>query len=243
MNATFRERLPSAAAAIGLQVGLFALLAVSFNVVRHIGEEKETILELPALGLPQRPAPLTIDARGRTKKPSATVPMSGGGSGPAFTAPPAGAVPSLEGTTVQPAPITPDCVPLGQARPASRPACPPPPRPAQTDEIPLHPESHVKDQAHWAEQWEREHAEYLPGVTASERSIQVELFNSAGPSLLGGDRTPVADPTHPHASDADFGKAMDAYHERMRTLYPRQPAGTAHCCKAPPSAKNCPAPP
>lgn len=46
---TFRERLPSAIAAIALQVGMLALLALSFQVVRQIGQEQESILTLPSL--------------------------------------------------------------------------------------------------------------------------------------------------------------------------------------------------
>lgn len=226
MNATLRERLPSAAAAIGLQAGLFALLAVSFNAVRHMGEEKETILVLPPLARPAPAPPLTIDARGRSKTaPTATSGLPGSSSATAITAAPPAVGSSLDGGAL---PVAPDCIPPGQASSASRTPCPLPPRPAQIDEIPLHPESHVKDEAHWAEQWEREHAEYLPGVTAGERSIHVELFNSNGPSLLGGYRTPVADPTHAHATDAEFQKALAAHQARQLELSGRaRPAGVA----------------
>jgi hypothetical protein len=69
--ATFREKLPSALAAIALQVGMLALLALSFEVVRHIGAEKETILVLPPLAR-TAPAtrPMVIDGR-RIPKPEA----------------------------------------------------------------------------------------------------------------------------------------------------------------------------
>jgi hypothetical protein len=76
LTATFRDRLrdrfSGAAAAIAVQAGLLALLALSFQAVRHMGEEKETILTLPPLAKAP-PRPLVIDARGK-RRPAGAAP-------------------------------------------------------------------------------------------------------------------------------------------------------------------------
>jgi hypothetical protein len=59
-----RERLPSAAAALAVQAGLLALLVLSFEVVRRVAPEKETIINLPPLVRREaQRAPVVIDAR------------------------------------------------------------------------------------------------------------------------------------------------------------------------------------
>ena len=50
--AGLRDRLPSALIALGLQAGLFALLALSFEIARQLPVEKETFLTLVAAGAP-----------------------------------------------------------------------------------------------------------------------------------------------------------------------------------------------
>lgn len=219
-SVTFRERLPSAAAAIALQAGLLTLLVLSFQVVRYVSQEKESTIFLPPLARPL-PRPMMIDARGPGKpKPAAAPPPVSDSAGvPAIAnAPRAPATPG-NGIEAPPGQAQADCVPPGQARPASRVACPPSSPRAETNEIPLHPESHVKDEEHWAQEWEREHAPYLPGVSAGEHDIHITLFSSDGPSLFGGYRTPEPVPTHAHSSNADFQNALAAYQARMRVLY------------------------
>lgn len=77
--ASFRDRLPSAAAAIALQAGLLALLVLSFEVVRRVAPEEERFITLPPLARTQsQRAPVVIDAR----KP----PQLGGG--PSAATPP-----------------------------------------------------------------------------------------------------------------------------------------------------------
>jgi len=70
-RATFRERLPSAIAAIALQVGLLALLAFSFAVVRQVSLEKENTITLPPLA---RPLPQQKPATAPGHKPETATP-------------------------------------------------------------------------------------------------------------------------------------------------------------------------
>ena len=220
----FRERLPSAVVAIALQVGLFALLAMSFEVVRNVSEEKETILHLTPLPRPVPRRPVIMVGRG---KPSPVPPPRAATavSLPAWTTP--GLALGNEQNRIQLAPRTaaPDCRTENYANlnPIDRKACLPA-RQANKDreQMPLYPDAHVKDEEHWAQEWEKEQSPYLPGVSAGPNSVHTTLFDSNGPSLLTGYRTPDAYPTHAHASDADVQKAMDAYHARMGVLYPRQ---------------------
>jgi hypothetical protein len=74
--ATFRERLPSAIAAIALQAGLLALLVLSFQVVRHISQEQEHFITLPPLAqpLPQQKAPPLAGRKPSTASPLQPVP-------------------------------------------------------------------------------------------------------------------------------------------------------------------------
>lgn len=69
---TFRERLPSALAAIALQGGLLAMLLLSFQVVRHISGEQEHFIALPPLARPVPQPRKTATAPGR--KPDAAQP-------------------------------------------------------------------------------------------------------------------------------------------------------------------------
>ena len=87
--ATFRERLPSAIAAIALQAGLLALLVLSFQVVRHITKEKETFLTLPPLAQPmpqqRTPAPGNRPATTTTPPPRAMTTPPPAWASPGFT--------------------------------------------------------------------------------------------------------------------------------------------------------------
>ena len=82
LRISLRERLPSAAVALAVQAGLLALLVFSFEVVRYMPGEKETILNLRPL---TRPAPARTPAlRGGMAKPPPA----------AATAPPSAALPA-----------------------------------------------------------------------------------------------------------------------------------------------------
>lgn len=230
MSRTLNNRLPAALTALALQAGLFALLLLSFEAVRRLPPEKETTLFLPPLPRPKPKPALVIDGR-------PLVPLRPSATPPSRTAPPTppaangdSAILRDLGALTGGARAPSGCVPQEQAERGSHAPCPRPG--AQTGEIPLNPDSHVKDEAHWAQEWEREHSDYLPGVTAGEHDIHVSLYNSNGPSLLGGYRTPAPYSTHAHASDADFQKALAAWQEREKTRHAR-PAPPAAAGAAP----------
>ena len=82
-NARWNERLSGAVLALGLQIGLFALLLQSFPQMRRMPEDSlERILYLPRLVRP--PPPTVIDARPQPR--AATAPAPGA---PAPKIPPA----------------------------------------------------------------------------------------------------------------------------------------------------------
>src|SRR6185312_15281992 len=88
LSQPLRERLTSGSAAIGVQAGLLGLLLYSFNMVRQLPQEKETILVLPPLVQPAQPSPMVINARGRARTaPALPPPLRDGAGQSAITAP------------------------------------------------------------------------------------------------------------------------------------------------------------
>ena len=223
-SATLRERLPSAIAAIALQAGMLALLAFSFAVVRHVGVEKETFLTLPPPAQ-TLPAAMVIDARGRPK-PLAAAPDRP--APPVIAAPPVIGAPALPGTAPQAAGAPLPCIPAGQARPAYRVACPqPPPLPqAQNDDIPLHPESHVKDEARWQAEMAHKNdplgVSLGPGVSVAPGGVGLQLTIQDPLCKLAGLFIKLhcgAVPVYHTSTDAQFQAARAAVQARTQSIY------------------------
>lgn len=265
-RARIRDRLPSATAALAIQLAIAALLAVSFEAVRQAAPEKETILNLPPLVRPA-PAPMVIDARGRRRtSPAAApppVPQSPAPAAPVLTAPPATAAPSAAGAVpapgrrtgqAAPGPAPADCAPqnLASLTPAERALCPPPPR-ADANEIPLNPQSHVKDAPYWEAERENSRAPFaLPGAAAGPFGVLLSaLLNpgafadkhsySYGPALTTKAGTPDPDAPPAHVSDDAFRKALQAANDRKRMLYGKPPAAAAQPAAPPAQAAAPPA--
>ena len=240
-SVTLRDRLPSAAAAIALQGGLLALLVLSFEVVRHAAPEKETILLLPPAARPQaRRAPVVIDARPRA---FAAPPPAAETVTPRLT-PPDLALPAPPGNALAPAPgqAESDCGAPGAAGPG---ACPPAQAGARSDEIPLRPESHVKNAPIWQSEIEhRNTPPRVPCVSLTENIVGIGGFQKQDhgarlditcaleewgkPSLLPPvSGMPAADPGPQHASDDAFNKALRAVNARKQILSGRPAAAKA----------------
>jgi hypothetical protein len=215
-----RERVTSAAAAIGVQAGIAALLVASFAVVRQVRDEKESFITLPPLAAPKPPpSPVTIDARGRRTPPPLKAPAPPGDE-PAVMAP--APSPPQAGITQPPAPSLP-----------SRPK-------AYPNEIPLHPESHVKNAPVWQSEIDRRNTPLrVPCVTLTSSAAGMNGFAKEdhgvsldigcllkalrdGPQFLPPVQgLPGQNAPRPHASDQDFGKALQAINARKRALYAR----------------------
>jgi hypothetical protein len=171
-TASVRARLTSAAAAIGVQLGIAALLVVSFAVVRQVSGEKETILYLPPL-LQQRPQPqsrkpVVIDARphASTAPPpaAATPPL------PAWATPGFALGTGQNGIVLAPPPGVGDCKPenYGQMNASARARCPPLAGVARADPntMPLNPNKPVPNAKIWQAEVDRRNAPVgLPGAS------------------------------------------------------------------------------
>jgi hypothetical protein len=238
LSSTFREKVPSALAAIALQVGMLALLALSFEAVRQMGAEKETIFILPPLAVTKPSAPLVIDAREKKKSTPMAAPVPPPSQN-IEAAPATPAPPSVQtGIAAHPGPAQVDCVPPGQARPAYRIACPPPAplAKANPDDDPLPAKNHVRNEQIWQSEIDRRNTPprvpcvSLTNSTAGMSGFQKEdhgariditcaLKEWRDPHLL----PPVAGTALPdqgpkHASDEDFKKALQAVNARKQAL-------------------------
>lgn len=234
---TLRDRLPSAAAALAVQAGLLALLLLSFEAVRQVVEEKETILTLPPLAKAP-PRPVTIDARGmpraaaRPAAPKAAAPYAQ----PAFEV----AAPQAGVTLQGPARGGDDCRDAkGGCRPAAGAAGAPPALPE------------VKHPAYWeAERAAAKIPPRVPCVSFFSVEVGMNAFQRKDTGVMtdplciirhlrGGDEdggpqydAPPADPAAGHASDVAFKQALAAVQTRQRTLFGKTapapaPAGAA----------------
>jgi hypothetical protein len=246
-SATLRDRLPSAAAAIALQGGLLALLVLSFEVVRHVAPEKETFITLPPLARPEaQRAPVVIDARPRA---STVTPPAAENVTPRFTAPPDLALPPAPDNTLSPAPGR-AVTACGAPGAGGQGACPPARAGSQSDEIPLHPESRVKNAPIWQSEIERRDTPpRVPCVSLTNNAIGLGGFQKedhgarlditcalkewGNPSLLPPVRGAPADPGPQHASDDAFNKALQAVNARKQALSGRAPAAAAKAGAAP----------
>lgn len=185
-TATFRERLPSALAAIALQVGLLAMLLLSFQVVRHITGEQEHIITLPPLA---QPAPQRKTAAAPDRTPDAATPP------PPVTAPsqlPAWANPGFAlgsggagaGIRLAQPPTIDACRPENYANlnATDRKACTPQDM-AKRDPnaMPLNPNRPVKDAPVWQAEIDRRNApSSLPGASAGIVGILGTLLFNPG---------------------------------------------------------------
>ena len=171
---------------------MFALLVLSFQIVRQLPAQKETILVLPPL---VRPMPSrVIDGRLPSPRAAAPTPPFPPGQAPLFAPPPAterdNAILHDLGRTLS------ECAPEKYVKltPSARDACPPPAhcrqRTSDTVKFSLRPDDHVKDEARWQREWENENTPYtLPGTSASEHADgHISLFQQAQryPALFGG---------------------------------------------------------
>lgn len=224
-DASFREKLTSAVAAIALQLGFAALLAVSFTVVRQVTAQKETILTLPPLPRekpqPQR-APMVIDARPKAapQSPPAAVPPPV----PALTT--AGPVLGNGQNAIQlaPKPLLPDCRPEKYAGPnaADAKACPPPAAAtakSDSDLVGLLPPSRAKDEAR-------------QGKTPPSGNSSGVSITAGGPGIQITVQDPLcklaslflkiqcgARPTYNLSTDAQFQAARAAVQARTGAIY------------------------
>jgi hypothetical protein len=191
-SATFRDRLwdrfSGAAIAIALQAGLLALLVFSFQVVRHLGQEKENILILPPLVRDAPRTPVTIDARGRppltarpaspTVLPPYALPSFNPSAPQSGTAPLGGAGAEDLGRQIA------KCGPAnyGNLNASERKACPPPVALARPDPnlVPLNPDKPVKNAPIWQAEVDRRNAPVaLPGAEGG-------ILGILGALLTGG---------------------------------------------------------
>ena len=187
LSATLRDRLPSAAVAIALQAGLLALLVFSFQAVRHMSEEKETILILPPPAKIVPRAPVTIDARG--KPPQAVRPAAPTALPPYalpsfnFSAPQSGTAPLGSGAAED---LNRDIAKCrvenyGNLNASERQRCPPPEGLARRDPslAPLNPDKPVKNAPVWQAEVDRRNAPPgLPGASGGIVGIlETLLFN------------------------------------------------------------------
>jgi hypothetical protein len=249
-SARLHDRLPSAAAAIALQGGLLMLLVLSFDVVRRAVPERESFITLPPLARPRaRRAPVVIDARPQTS--TATPPPAPAQTvTPRFVPPTDLTLPAPPGNALSPAPgqAGADC---GAPGAAGHNACPPAHAGAPPDEIPLHPESHVKNAPIWQSEIERRNTpprvpcvsltDNIVGIGGFQRQdhgarldITCALKEWGNPSLLPPvSGSSVADPGPQHASDDAFNKALQAVKARKQALSGRAPAAAANAGAAP----------
>jgi len=236
-SATLRDRLPSAAAAIALQGGLLALLVLSFDVVRHVAPEKETFINLPPLARPEaQRAPVVIDARPRA---STVTPPAAENVTPRFTAPPDLALPPAPDNALSPAPGR-AVTACGAPGAGGQGACPPARAGSQSDEIPLHPESRVKNAPIWQSEIERRNtpprvpcvsltnsATGMSGFQKEDHGARLDLVCVLKTLREGATLLPPVrgasdpDPGPRHASDDAVAKALRAVNERKRALYAR----------------------
>jgi hypothetical protein len=209
--ATFRERLPSAVAAIALQAGLLALLLLSFQVVRHIGEEKEHFITLPPPVQPVRqnkPAP----APGRNPAIATPAPPAAAAPPPAWASP-GFALGSGAGAGIRLArpPGLNDCKPENYANlnASDRKACSHPEDLARHDPnaVPLNPGKPVRNAPVWQGEMARRNAPaVIPGGNPLGAAFNL-LFNPgafldprnysyAAPGNGGDDSYDGAEATH-----------------------------------------------
>jgi len=187
--------------------------------VRQVRGEKESIITLPPLAAPKPPPPpVTIDARGkRTPPPLAPTPAPEGG----------------EPVAAAPAPSPP------QPGIAAAPSLPPRPK-TYPNEIPLHPESHVKNAPVWQSEIDRRNtplrvpcvsltssATGMNGFAKEDHGVSLDIgcvlkALRDGPQFLPPVQgLPGQGAPRPHASDQVFGKALQAINDRKRALYAR----------------------
>ena len=239
-SATLRQRLTSATAAIGVQAGLFAMLLLSFEAVRQLPPEKETILVLPPLPRPvSRPA-IVIDGRPRPPLRASTAPPPLVTPLPVPAAPAPQAAPGTSTAVLHDlGKALADCRPekYNDLPPADRARCPPPAAQAKkNDDQDLLAMPHVKDEQYWAaEKANRDAPFQLPGAGAGPLGILLTaLFNpsafadkhnySAGPPLPPKDGGPAGSEPRQHASDTLVQDALAAVNARKRALYAKPAA-------------------
>ncbi len=234
-SAGFRQRVPSAAGAIGVQLAIAALLAGSFEVVRRASMEPETFMTLPPPAIPRPTPPVTIDARGKTAPPPLAAPAPSQQDSESVPAAPAPPLPQA-GLAETPAPSSPSL--------PSRPKTDP-------NDIPLHPESHVKNAPVWQSEIDRRNtplrvpcislttsAAGMNGFVKEDHGVSLDIscvFKTLrdGPQFLPPVQgLPGPDAPPQHASAQAFDKALQAINARKRALYaratpPTQTAGAA----------------
>lgn len=222
--ASFREKLTSAAAAIALQLGFAALLAVSFTVVRQVTAEKETILTLPPLPRPvpqPQSKPMVIDAR----------PKAAPQPPPAAVAPPIPALttqaPALgngqNAIQLAPRPVPPDCRPENYANlsASDRKTCPPPAAAkSDSDLVGLLPPARAKNEAIWQGKTPPKDNPSGVSITAGGPGIQLTIQDplcklaSVFLKIVCGAR-----PTYNMSTDAQFQAARAAVQARTGAIY------------------------
>ncbi len=240
MDLALRQRLPSAAAAIAVQAGLFALLVMSFEAVRRATEREETILHLMPVPRPMPRTPVIIDGRGKPRPaphpPAATAPPPAWAK-PGFALP--GAANAIQ---LAPQPGAQDC------RPGT--ACAGAQAGPREDKTRLSPPP-VRNQQIWESEIERRNTPpRVPCVSLTHDVVGMDGFaredNGArvdiacalkalrdGPALLPPVRgAPDPNPPRAHASDEAFARALQAVNARKRALSAR-PAPTVQAGASP----------
>lgn len=240
-SATFRDRLPSAAAAIALQAGLLALLLLSFEAVRHITEEQEHTIFLPPL---LRPVPQNRARVTPRREPETALP-------PPVTAqplPPQTVIPEAApggGTGIQMAqpPGTIDCRPENYVHlnGSDRAACTRAwEKPRDDKTMVMDPNPPVKNAPIWQSEIERRNTPpRVPcvsltsgavgegGYVREDHGVRLDISCALkalreGPQILPPIRgEPDPNPPPQHASDDAFSKALQAVNARKRALYAR----------------------
>jgi hypothetical protein len=230
-TATLRDRLSSAAIAIALQAGLLALLAFSFEAVRHAVDENESILTMPPIAnAPPRREPVVIDARGK-KRPAAAP----------SEAPTALAQPSFNfsapqnGTALQGPARDLDNCPVGKGGTNAGEGClPVQGRPGHADAPP----AEAKHPAYWETERAGAHTPpRVPCVSLFATHVGMNSFQKEDNGVMtdplcvirelrgGGDDgkprydSAPSDPGGGHASEVAFKQALAAVQTRQRALY------------------------
>jgi hypothetical protein len=216
----YRDRLPALVLTLGLQAAFLAVLIYSLQRVTPPMPVRETILRLPRLIEP-RVRPKTIDARG-LPRPRAAAPLSVTPTpniAPRFApgmAPSQSDIQSL-GRALN------DCTPENYANlpPERRAHCARPGEGVAVQQAPplMGGRSHVKDEAHWAEEYAREQS---PVILPCLGGLDILCLLK---KIATGEMSDFTDPrTWPHYQvqqipPEDFYKieqAYDAWHKAHR---------------------------
>jgi hypothetical protein len=217
---SFAERGQGAVLALLVQTIFLLLMLLTPPHPIRPEAEKETLLLLPPLTRP----PTTIDARARrslsTARPIVPPPPS---SAPVMTAPlaPPGGIAGFGRSLF-------DCAPENYANltPDERAHCPKPGEGMAVNQPPdlMRTRSHVKDEAHWRQEWERVHSTTLLPCGDFGANISC-LIGKIADGSLGEYGDPGKWPTYAvkQLSDRDFRKIEETY-QAWRKDHPLPPA-------------------